>query len=218
MSSLLVAVGTVVLLAFLLSFALGTQRNIRRGEDLLRWLQAGLPMLGARTKLRWFGSSAVQLDISEAKTPFSAAAVTVVLEPRDLSWLWAFARSRGRRDFLILRGSLEQAPTFELEAGGEGWTGHDRLARIDWTAWQRAEWSGGVEVAHTAGAAPEAMEAVWRRLAAPSGGVWRLSVRRDEPHVEVHVRPPRDTEETPDAAVALIQGFRDLASAAARGG
>ena len=218
MSPYVVAAGTLVLLGFLLWFALGTQRNIRRGNDLLAWLQAGLPLLGPRTTLRWLGSSAVQLDISDPKEPFRQAGVTIVLEPRDLSWLWAFARARGRRDFLILRGSLRRTPGFELEAGGGGWTGQDRLARIDWAAWQRTEWAGGdVVVAHTPGAGAEAAEAAWTGFAAASAAVWRLSIRKEEPHLEVHVVPPAEMGATPEGAVSLVRTLSELGSALATG-
>lgn len=210
MSPVFVSAVTILILAFLLWFALGTQRNIRRGNELLRWLQGGLPLLGPRTTLRWLGSSAVQLDVVRPEEPFHRAEVTIVLEPRDLSWLWAWARARGRRDFLILRGSLARAPGFELEAGGAGWTGRDRLGRVDWGAWERSEWAGGeVVVGHTPGATTEAIEALWHRLAAASGGVWRLSVRRQDPHLEVHLLPPDRAVE----AEPLVGAFSELGRA-----
>ena len=94
LTPILLALLTIALLVVLLGFAFGTQRNVRRGNDLLRWLQEGLPLIGERTALKWLGSSAVQLDITKPKTPFSEAQVVVVLEPRDVGWLWAWARSR----------------------------------------------------------------------------------------------------------------------------
>ena len=39
----------------MLWFALGTQRNISKGNELLRWLQTGLPMLGRKATMRWLG-------------------------------------------------------------------------------------------------------------------------------------------------------------------
>src|SRR5919106_3023255 len=109
----------LLLIAVMLIFSLGTRRNIRRGNALLVWLQDGLPLLGAKTSFRWLGSTAVVLKIERAREPFRQAEVVVVLEPRDVALLWAFARRRGRRDFVILRGWLRRAPRFELEAGDE---------------------------------------------------------------------------------------------------
>jgi hypothetical protein len=181
----------LVLLVVLLVFALGTRRNIQKGNDILRWLQGGLPVLGARTSFRWLGSSAVVLTIAQANEPFREAEVVVVMEPRDVMLWWLWSRRRGRRDFLILRGTLRSAPPFELEAGNPaGWTGRDRLARPGLEAWERAEWDRGVAVAHTGGADPEAARQVWTDLGEVSGGVWRLSIRSEIPHLEIHVVPP----------------------------
>jgi len=54
---LLLAVAAVVLLWF----TFGTQRNIRRGNRLLRWLQDGLAELGPRTTLRGYESVPVRV-------------------------------------------------------------------------------------------------------------------------------------------------------------
>ena len=227
------AVATVLLIAFLLWFTFGTQRNISRGNELLQWLQAGLPVLGKRTTVRWLGSSAVQLAIAQAEPPYASAQVNVVLEPRDIGLLWAWARQRGRRDFLILRGTLGGPPRFELEAGArEGWTSTERLDRLDPGAWLRTTWpagdgdgdvsghGGGVDVAHSTRADRTDLDAArkaWDQLAEATGGrVWRLSVRNLAPNVEVHLEPPAsDGLGTTDAA-ALTEAFAALGRLASR--
>src|SRR5215211_2091124 len=115
-ASFLPAVLLIALLIVMLWFAFGTQRNIKRGNAVLRWLQTGLPTLGRRTTLRWLGSSAAELKLRQARDPFRQAEIVVVLEPRDVSVLWAWGRAHNRRDFLILRGELVRPPAFELEA------------------------------------------------------------------------------------------------------
>src|SRR5918992_4382741 len=109
-------------------FTIGTQRNISRGNRLLRWLADGLPALGPRTTLRWLGSSVAELRITQPRQPYREAVVMVVLEPRDLGALWAVARRRGRRDFLLLRLSLVRAPRWEADLiDPAAWTaGHRR--------------------------------------------------------------------------------------------
>ncbi len=97
-------------------FAVGTHYNVRKGEDALRWLQQGLPLIGEKTTLRWLGSSVVELKIQQAMPPFRDAAVLIVLEPRDVAALWWIARLRGRRDLFVFRATLHQRPRFELEA------------------------------------------------------------------------------------------------------
>jgi hypothetical protein len=201
----------LAMIVFLVWFALGTQRNIKKGNDLLRWLQSGLPGLGKRTRLKWLGSSAVQLDIVDPNAPFREAEVVAVLEPRDVGMLWALARARRRRDFLILRGRLIRSPRFELEAGDlRGWTGQDGLRKLDPEAWLSAEWGdANVRVLHSPNAEVEEALVAWRRLGDASGGVWRLSIRRTPPHVEVHVLLPDTTSVGADR---LVEAFRDLGS------
>jgi hypothetical protein len=211
------AVGTtaaiLLVLFVMLWFTWGTQRNISRGNELLRWLQSGLPMLGRRATVKWLGSSAVELGIVEPAAPFAEASVVVVLEPRDVPWFWAWSRRRGRRDFLILRARLERPPVLELEAADEaGWTRADRAADLDEaTGWDRADWGRpGLRVFHARGSDPDPVRTQLDRLAAASGGVWRLSVRREPPHLEVHVRPPEPATPAlgPDG---MLRAFADLA-------
>jgi len=206
-----VAIG--VILVVMLWFALGTQRNIRKGNNLLRWLQGGLPLLGRRTTLRWLGSSVVQLGIVEPETPFREATVAIVLEPRDVPLLWAFARSRGRRDFVIIRANLVRAPAFSMDVRDpRGWTGRldDRDEADD--LWKAKDWPGGC-VAHVGHGADEpAVRSAWSLLAKLSPGVWRLTVQPIVPHVEVHFRPPPDKT----SADGVLAPIRELASTLAR--
>jgi hypothetical protein len=201
------AIAIGLLIVVMLWFTFGTQRNIRKGNDLLAWLQGGLPLIGPRTTLRWLGSSAVELTIVEPADPFRDARVVVVLEPRDVGLLWAFARSRGRRDFIIVRVNLRRPPRFSADAGDpEGWTG--RLEAVADDSWRQAAWSGGV-VAHLDGGADEVLvREAWQRLGRASGGIWRLTIQPVVPHLEVHIRPP---DRASVAAEELVSGVVDLA-------
>lgn len=200
----------LLLVVVLLWFAFGTQQNIKRGNDVLRWLQGGLVMLGPRTTLRWLGSSAVQLNIAEAHPPLGSAEVVVALEPRDLAWLWLWSRRRGRRDLLIFRSRLERAPRFELEAGDPaGWTGTDRIRRLDAGSWQETEWGDSVKVFHGSDADPNLIRGHWEAIGSVAGrNVWRLSVRREHPHLEVHIPLPDTSTADPEA---IVRSFLDLA-------
>jgi hypothetical protein len=204
------SIAIALILFVMLWFALGTQRNIRKGNDLLRWLQTGLPLLGRRTTMRWLGSSAVELGIVEPAPPFREATVVVVLEPRDVSFLWAYARRRGRRDFMIVRMNLVAAPRFAIEVRDpHGWTGraggHDTDA-TDGSPW-RAGWPGRALARVGPGADEPAVRHAWTRLAGVSDGVWKLTVQQLVPHLEVHVRPAP----TAHGADELLAPIRDLA-------
>jgi hypothetical protein len=201
------AIALALLLVVMLWFTFGTQRNIRKGNDLLAWLQGGLPLIGPRATMRWLGSSAVELTIVEPADPFRDATVVVVLEPRDVGLLWAFARSRGRRDFIILRTNLRRPPRFSADVGDPtGWTGRveapaDRGSR-------QVTWPDGV-VAHLDGNADETLvRDAWRRLEGATAGVWRLTIQPVVPHLEVHVRPP---DRRSVGADQLVSGVVDLA-------
>jgi hypothetical protein len=207
------AAAIVLLLTVLLWFTWGTQRNISRGNEILKWLRAGLPVLGPRATLKWLGSSAVEVGIVEPSSPFSEAAIVIVLEPRDVPWFWAWARRKGRRDFLILRARLRHGPTLEIEAGDpQGWTGGDRLRNLDESAWTAVDWGRPrLQVVHRPGSNPAVVRPVFDRLSDATRGVWRLSVRREPPHLEVHLLPPDVADD--EGARELLEAFATLARA-----
>jgi len=201
----LLILGVVVVMLW---FAFGTSRNISRGNDLLRWLEGGLPQLGRKTTLRWLGSSAVELRLTEPADPFREVIVLAVLEPRDVPLLWLFSRARGRRDFLIFRTSLQRSPRIELEAA-------DPTAWIspyadDEPEWRSIQWPGGsraVTTAEDGAAALAAARRTWEQLAALSGGVWRLSIRQTVPHLELHLRPPTTTKASASRVVDAVKAL-----------
>jgi hypothetical protein len=210
LSPLLGAFVVVVVVVFMGWFALGTQRNIRLGNDVLRWLQDGLPLLGRRTTMRWLGSSAVELRIADAAVPFREATVLVVLEPRDIGIMWAWARLRGRRDFVIIRADLRTAPRVGVDAWDpEGWTGRPSPEGIDW---EPVDWPiAGVEARASAGSDPAPVRTAWQALRSVTPAVWRISVQPVVPHLEVHLRAPnRDVP-----ARRLLEPVRDLGRALA---
>jgi hypothetical protein len=177
----LVAVAAVALVAW---FAAGTIWNVRLGGQVMRWMQAGLPVIGSRSTVRWLGSSVVELVINEGKAALARAAVVIFMEPRDLPW-WPLSRIRGRRDTLIIRGVLRRTPSIELEVlDPASWSGRDALVRVpkEWPVhdFKQLKIFGEQKRA-------EALLA----LAGRSGlEVMRLSVRRAEPHFQLHVALP----------------------------
>jgi hypothetical protein len=192
----------------MLWFAFGTSRNITRGNDLLRWLQGGLPLLGRKTTLRWLGSSAVELRFTEPAEPFREVTVLAVLEPRDVPLLWLFSRARGRRDFLIFRTSLRRSPRIELEAADpSAWVSPYGEEEPEWRS---VQWPGGgraVTTAEDTAAGLVAARRTWEQLSAESGGMWRLSIRQTVPHLELHLRPP-DTAKA--SASRLVESVKAL--------
>ncbi len=192
-------------------YAFGVIWNVRRGNAVLKWMQAGLPHLGERTTLRWLGSSAVELIIAKARPPFKKAELVMVLEPRDVPWLWLAARARGRRDLLIVRGQLAAAPRFEYDVLAPGsWSERERLGRGSGQDWRSEPLNDASFRAPAATGplsrqlAPAALQAA--RQVRPV--VWRLSSRREYPQLELHVALPNPRR---DDASQFFAALRALA-------
>ena len=185
----IIAIAAVALVAW---FAAGTSWNVRRGRLLMQWMQGGLPVLGQRTTMRWLGSSAIEMVIRDGKAPFASATLVVFLEPRDVPWMWALSRGRGRRDTLIIRGVLRRVPEVEFEAlDAASWSGREVLMRVP------AEWSireaaapGDLVVHYSSASALARADALLVEARRAGLVVRRLSIRRAEPHFQVHVSLP----------------------------
>jgi hypothetical protein len=206
---------TVILLAVVAWFAAGMIWNIRKGSAAMRWMQGGLPLLGERTTVRWLGTSSVELAIPQAKPPFAQVVLIVFLEPRDVPWLWAVARSRGRRDTLIIRAGLRRTPKRELEVlDRSSWSGREALRRVQGDGWSELKGAGpgGVSLLvklEGGGARDDSL----LDLARGAGmSVRRLSVGCNEPHLELHVDlPPRSAD-----AAGFFSALRGLGERAGR--
>jgi hypothetical protein len=185
----LVNIAAVAVVAW---FAAGTIWNVRKGRALMRWMQGGLLALGDRTTVRWLGSTAVEMVIRDGKAPFASVTVVIFLEPRDMPWMWALGRSRGRRDTLIVRGILRRTPAVEFEAlDPVSWSGRDALRSVPpESPLRRTAASGGVVVHHASAAALAHADALLALAQRAGLEVGRLSVRRTEPNFQLHVSPP----------------------------
>lgn len=197
----LVGVAAVAVVAW---FAAGTIWNIREGRVLMRWMQGGLPLLGSRTTVRWLGSTAVEMVIRDAAHPFAGLTLVIFLEARDLPWMWALGRARGRRDTLIIRAVLRRAPAVEFEAlDPASWSGRDALPRVppEWLV-RGPPARGGLVVHHASAAALVLADNLIALVRHAGKEVRRLSVRRIEPNLQLHVdlpdgrRPAREFFET----------------------
>ena len=170
-------------------FALGTGWNVRRGNDALKWLREGLPIIGERTTLRWLGSSVVELKMAKAKEPYRNVETLIVFEPRDVVFLWAWSRWQGRRDLLIFRGQLTNAPKYEVEIfDPQGWTTHHTERDVQKKNWTRADLpdSPSLHAYYSGSAGVDATKSLTDIAARAGGKLVRLSVHRDMPNIEAH--------------------------------
>jgi hypothetical protein len=174
-------------------FGGGVVWNLRRGNAVLKWMQAGLPALGERTTLRWLGSSAVELGIAKAKPPFRRCELVLVLEPRDVPWLWLWSYARGRRDLLIVRAQLNSAPRLEYDLITPGsWSGRSAVAQAAQAKWENATLGDYHFLAPKASLPVSSKDApnLLKSAQKIHPVVWRLAVRREFPQIELHIPLP----------------------------
>ena len=169
-------------------FAAGMLFNVGRGNAMTRWMQEGLPLVGERTTHRWLGSSGVELKIQSPSKPFSQVEIFILLEPRDIPFLWAYFYARGRRDILIVRCQTA-SPRFQLEAfDPRSWSTRDVRKETGRKQWSPIETPPTTSVvAHGEGRLEHVAELL--ALAAGCGlPLVRLAIRRSAPQLEVQWR------------------------------
>jgi hypothetical protein len=194
-SQILVVIVVAIVMGW---FAFGILFNLRRGNALLRWMQAGLPLIGERTTFRWLGSSVAELVIQKALNPIRRQEVVVVLSPRDVPWLWLIALLRGRRDTLILRAHLSSSPRPDLElADPHSWTGRQALKEASERGWEKRDLTDGrfqgmqlMAPKGTLNLAEKTVEDLSPHLDVISGSYSRLSLRRSTPNLVLHIPFP----------------------------
>ncbi len=205
----------VIALAVILGwFAFGILSNLRRGNAVLRWLQGGLPLLGERTTFRWLGSSVAQMEISRPKQPFRSVQLMIVLAPRDVPWFWLLAALRGRRDILIFRAKLADAPASDLElADAASWTGRTALSEAARKGWICVPYKGYRLCApeESLQKARRTLPGLEAALSPASSALVRLGMRADGQQVEVHVPLPSTAQD----ARAYFKALQTLARASA---
>ncbi len=200
----------VVVAVVMLWFAMGVIYNIRRGERLLRWAQGGLPLVGERTTFRWLGSSVAELVIAQGKGAIRRLELLVVLAPRDLVWNWVIAFLRGRKDILILRLDLAGPPRLAFDlADPQTWTGRMILQDARGREWQIQEYQGQ-ELAAASGhhkLAASQLERLHEPLARLSPRFARISLRRETPHLELHLPFPDTPGSRADEFFTALQAL-----------
>ncbi len=191
-------------------FAVGIIYNLRTGDAYLRWLQAGLPRIGERTTMRWLGTSVVDMVIAKAKKPFRRLETIIVLAPRDVPWMWIWTGLNGRRDTFIFRAQLNAAPSLDLElADPVSWTGRQAIQDARRLGWEQRDFLG-LQLIAPPGQLTEAENAllsIKAQIEQFAPRLWRLSLRRENSQLEIHVPlPSRKTD-----ADHWVAAFQDLA-------
>ena len=174
-------------------FALGMIYNLRRGDAILKWMQAGLPLIGQRTTFRWLGTSVAEMAIPKAKRPFLRLETLLVLRPRDVFWMTILALFQGRDDVLIFRAHLSTPPRLDLElADPKTWSGRAALNQVASRGWESTDYHG-LRLMSPKGLlnlAATTLDQLADPMQSLSPRYVRLSLRRTAPNLEIHLPFP----------------------------
>ncbi len=191
-------------------FAVGVIYNLRLGDAYLRWLQGGLPRVGERTTMRWLGTSVVDMVIAKARKPFKRLETLIVLAPRDVPWMWALARLRGRRDTLIFRAQMAAVPPLDFELfDPNSWTGRQAQQVSLREGWESQEFRGLQLAAprQKLGQAAALLTTASPQFDKFAPHYWRISLRKENSQLEIHVPlPDRKTD-----ANRWLEDFQEIA-------
>jgi hypothetical protein len=166
-------------------YFVGQQAVRRRGLALLQWVREGVPILGNTPKLRWLGASAFQFTIERPAPPFRAVSVTVVLEPREIFFLWLVNRVRQRRDLLVVRGDLTARPKLMFELFREaGRSSQEAQAMASSACWPIAPFDkSGLQLAASSPLSQDLLHTSIHWFEDQIGALARLSIRDTSPHL-----------------------------------
>jgi len=116
-------------------YAAGHLYNRRRGGSLRCWLESGLDVFGGEREAEWIGSpaSGARFTIRRANPPLRRLEITLLLANREIPLLWLLDHLRGKRDRIIIRGTLRSPRRGEVEVTSDAPTYPDSEA---WT-WEK---------------------------------------------------------------------------------
>jgi hypothetical protein len=158
--------------------------NRRRGRRLCRWLTDGLDVLGGRREEGWIGSpaSGARINVIHANPPFRRLEVTLLLASREIPLLWLIEHLRGRRDRIIIRATLRLPRRGEVRVLPGG-----RVVRQA-ASWKWQEGSHGLSIGYRGHNARRLVIALEPWMEAYGAHLNRLDWRKQDPHVDLHLR------------------------------
>lgn len=165
--------------------------NRRLGLRTYRWLQEGLSKLGDSKSVQagWIGSSGsgARIAMTRAAAPFKRLELAYLLESRELAPLWLVDVLRGKRDQLILRGTLRRSRPGELEVLPPNDGALKTIRKEADTPWTLADGPHGLVIARRGGAdgAPAGLAAFLEKY---GPHLKRLSWGPDDPQLMIVLR------------------------------
>ena len=211
--TLFVLVVSALLLA---GYFAGSQFNRRRIRSLYLWLRDGLDTLGEGQTVKAFGSAGFGVHMPKPPKPFRDLTLTLLLEPRETHLYWFFVHARGRRDVLIFAGKLRQVPGIELLiVDPKVQVGREALQQVVAKGWEviPGQPEPGLTVAYSGTFQPELANRLLATARAVAPTVYRLSVRREAPHLILSVAPPVPSNGSSVEMMACWQKLGEMVAA-----
>ncbi len=113
------ALGFPLFLAFTFAFAawfgVGSYINRQRIGKVANWVRDGVRPFAGRATIRTIGTNAFTISVEDSKPPFRELHVTVLLESREMPFVWLWNRIRKHADLIYFRADLHKTPYRSLE-------------------------------------------------------------------------------------------------------
>jgi len=102
-------------------FLIFSRYNRRKGDLVLRWVEAASATRGRVLDTKWLSRSCLQDHMSFAAQWFENARVTIKLLPRPILIQWVVCLWRRQRETVTFEADLDDSPTFHLEITRHRW-------------------------------------------------------------------------------------------------
>lgn len=169
-------------------YVAGHLYNRRRGLRIRSWLEAGLGALDGEVEAGWIGSpaSGARVNVRRAKPPFRRLEITLLVENREIPLLWLLDRLRGRRDRIIIRGTLRSPRRGEVKVASDRSIDQEARSLDRLTPWQ--EGPHGLSVGYRGPEGQRMVTALEPWLKAYGSHLRRLYWRKQDPHINLQLR------------------------------
>lgn len=180
--------GTIVLIAVSVFLGAwyggGHLYNRRRGRRLRSWLEAGLSALDGERESGWIGSpaSGARINVRRAKPPFRRLEIVTLLENREIPLLWLVDTLRGKRDRIIIRGTLRSPRHGEVAVTSDGPTDQESGSWV----WQ--DGPEGLKIGCRGSNGQQMAHLLQPWLETYGSYLHRFHWRKQDPHVNLQLR------------------------------
>ncbi len=157
--------------------------NRQRGQRLMRWVHGGLDALGEEWQAGWIGSpaSGARINVRRGHHPFRRLELTLLLENREIPFLWLLDRLRGRRDRIIMRATLRSPRHGEVMAFSNG------PSDLGSEAWTWEESSADLRVASRGRQGQRMAESLMPWFTRYGSHIHRFHWRKQDPHINLQL-------------------------------